>query len=103
MRVTSAISFLFCISLAVTGVPVAAGQNVSDGSIVLHASTAVVQAANYHYHNYSEIKAILFAIEAQHPDISKVYDIGDSWEKSQGLRDRDILALKISDNVAAGG
>jgi len=28
-----------------------------------------------------------------------VYDIGDSWEKTQGIADRDILALKISDNV----
>ena len=40
-------------------------------------------------------------IETQHAAIAKVYDIGDSWEKTQGIANRDILALKISDNVAA--
>jgi hypothetical protein len=35
----------------------------------------------------------------QYPNISRVYDIGDSWEKTVGIADRDILAIKISDNV----
>ncbi|MCU0859351.1 MAG: PKD domain-containing protein [Thermoplasmata archaeon] len=37
--------------------------------------------------------------EGQHSDIMRVYDIGDSWEKVNGTADRDILAVKISDNV----
>ncbi len=53
----------------------------------------------YVYRNFSSIKEMLFATEAEFPDIAKVIDIGDSWEKTQGIEDRDILALKISDNV----
>jgi carboxypeptidase T len=55
--------------------------------------------ANYTYRNYSEAKADLLWIELHHPAIAKVYDIGDSWEKTQNMSDRDILAIKISDNV----
>lgn len=46
------------------------------------------------YHSYSEIKTELQQLELAYPQIAKVYDIGDSWEK------RDIWAIKISDNVA---
>ncbi len=52
------------------------------------------------YHTYEEVKAELAAIAADHPDIAMVVDIGDSWEKSQGIADRDILAIKLSGNVA---
>lgn len=55
--------------------------------------------AIYRYRNYTEIKNILLEIESQHSDIAKVYDIGNSWEKNHMLGDRDILAIKISDNV----
>jgi len=58
-----------------------------------------VQTASYHYHSYSELKTELQQLEAAYPEIAKVIDIGDSWEKTQGIADRDILALKISDNV----
>ncbi len=60
---------------------------------------AVVAATDYAYRNYSEVRARLLEIESQHPAIARVLDIGDSWEKTQGIADRDILALKISDNV----
>lgn len=53
----------------------------------------------YVYRNFSTIKSILIDTEAGHPGIAKVYDIGDSWETTQGISDRDILAVKISDNV----
>jgi carboxypeptidase T len=46
------------------------------------------------YHTYLELQADLFALERSHPDIAKIFDIGDSHEK------RHIYALKISDNVA---
>jgi len=52
------------------------------------------------YHSYSEIKSELQQLQLLYPEIAKVYDIGDSWEKSRGIADRDILAIKISDNVA---
>jgi len=52
------------------------------------------------YHSYDEIKNELLQLELLNPQIAKVYDIGDSWEKSQGMADRDIWAIKISDNVS---
>ena len=53
----------------------------------------------YVYHNYTFMKGVMYDIEAQFPEITKMYDIGDAWEKTQGIADRDILAMKISDNV----
>jgi hypothetical protein len=51
------------------------------------------------YHSYSSLKTELQNLENNYTNITKVYDIGDSWEKTQGIADRDILAIKISDNV----
>jgi hypothetical protein len=85
-----------------TGIQAASG--LSSSSITVLADTESrapeTQAANYAYHNYTNVKDHLVAIESQHSDISMLYDIGNSWEKDQGLADRDILAIKISDNVA---
>jgi hypothetical protein len=53
----------------------------------------------YSYRNYTQIKDALLTIERQHSDICRLFDVGDSWEKTQGTADRDILAVKISDNV----
>jgi hypothetical protein len=53
----------------------------------------------YTYRNFTTIRGMMYDVESAHPEIAKVYDIGDSWETTQGLADRDILAIKISDNV----
>jgi carboxypeptidase T len=53
------------------------------------------------YHTYAEMLTELQQMEAEHPAIAKLYDIGDAWEKTEGYSDRDIWAMKISDNVAA--
>ena len=55
---------------------------------------------DYYYRNYTEIRAILLEVVANYPEIATLYDIGDSWEKTVGVANRDILAIKISDNVA---
>ncbi|MNS43649.1 Carboxypeptidase T precursor [compost metagenome] len=47
------------------------------------------------YHTYDQIKGELTAMAAGHPEIAKLSDIGDSWEKTQGKNDRDILMLRI--------
>ena len=52
-----------------------------------------------HFHSYEQTLAEMQAVEAAYPEIARLYDIGDSWEKTQGLADRDIWAIKISDNV----
>jgi len=56
------------------------------------------QPAFHDYHDYTGVAATLHAIESDHSSIAKVYDIGDSWETTVGKADRDILAVKISDN-----
>jgi len=45
------------------------------------------------FHSYKEIEQDLLAIESAHPNLARVIDIGDS------LENRNIYALKISDNV----
>ncbi len=45
------------------------------------------------YHNYAEIDAGLHALAAAHPDIAQISTIGKS------LENRDLWAIKISDNV----
>lgn len=52
------------------------------------------------FHNYDQLVAALNMAAARYPHLAKVVDIGDSWEKTQGKADRDIWAVKISDNVA---
>jgi len=49
--------------------------------------------AGAQYHSYEDMVSELESIEADYGSIAKLYDIGDSIEG------RDILAIKISDNV----
>ena len=60
---------------------------------------AVPVSSQTTYHTYSSLKTDLQNLVDQYPNITKLYDIGDSWEKTVGIADRDILAIKISDNV----
>lgn len=56
------------------------------------------------YRNYESMLAELQQIEADYPEICKLYDVGDSWGKwysgpyYDGYR-HDIWAMKVSDNV----
>jgi carboxypeptidase T len=50
-------------------------------------------AADSGFHNYSETFVDVSAVAAAHPDIVDVFVVGDSYEG------RDLLAVKISDNV----
>nr|CBH38710.1 hypothetical secreted protein, zinc carboxypeptidase family [uncultured archaeon] len=60
---------------------------------------AVPVSSQTSYHTYSSLKTDLKNLVDLYPNISRVYDIGDSWEKTVEIADRDILAIKISDNV----
>jgi len=60
---------------------------------------AVPVSSQTAYHSYSSLKTDLQNLVDIYPNITMVYDIGDSWEKTVGIADRDILAIKISDNV----
>ena len=45
------------------------------------------------YHSYLELEADLFSLQRQYPDIARVFDLGETFER------RHIYALKISDHV----
>jgi len=59
------------------------------------------------YRNYAEVLAELQQIESDHPDICKLYDVGESWGKIYADNGNsyyddyhhEIWALKVSDNV----
>ena len=52
-----------------------------------------------HFHNYDQILQEMNDIVASHPELAKLEDIGDSYEKTIGKGGYDIWVLKISDNV----
>jgi hypothetical protein len=52
------------------------------------------------FHNYQQTIDEIRLAEAMYPQLVKVDDIGDGWEKTAGRADRDIWAVKISDNAA---
>ena len=69
-------------------------------TLVMLGATSVVSATEFPagkegYHNYTEVAAEVAAVAAAHPSIVSRFSIGKSY---QG---RDIVAVKISDNVGA--
>lgn len=55
---------------------------------------SIQSGINGEYHSYLELERDLVALESTYPHLAKVVDIGDSLEQ------RNIYALKISDNVS---
>ena len=74
-------------------------SSAGESAAVEAADAGAGPSPDYAYRNYTVIRDLMYATETGFPAIAKVYDIGDSWEKTQGLADRDVLAMKISDNV----
>ncbi len=66
------------------------GSELSSSNIQ---DAAAQSSINGEYHSYYEIEQELTAMEVSYPYLAKVFDIGDS------LENRNIYALKISDNV----
>ena len=66
------------------------GSDLSSSNIQ---DAAAQSSINGEYHSYYEIEQELTAMEVSYPYLAKVFDIGDS------LENRNIYALKISDNV----
>lgn len=83
--------------LSVVSLPTVAPAEAEDAAVLAGPAAPPVY---YVYRDYADIKAILQATVAAHPEIARLHDIGDSWEKTAGVADRDILAIKISDNAA---
>jgi hypothetical protein len=53
------------------------------------------------YRNYDQITARLKELVAKHPEFVQLVDIGDSWEKTQGIAQREIWALHLNTGGAA--
>ncbi len=51
------------------------------------------------YHDYDDIKTILFDTQANHPGIAKVIDVGQTFGNGNTFEGRSLYALKISDNA----
>ncbi len=64
------------------------GRLLDDPHIVL-----TDKGPNGRFHTYLELRNDLFWLEEMYPQIARIHDIGDTIEG------RDILAIKISDNV----
>lgn len=48
------------------------------------------------YHSYDEMVVELQDLASRYPDTIELVDIGDTWEKEEGLDDRDIWAVRIT-------
>ncbi|NJP31284.1 M14 family zinc carboxypeptidase [Micromonospora thermarum] len=75
---------------AVAAVPTDRGHAHDDGEI----GTLDFPPADSNYHNYAELTAVVNKVVTDHPSIARKISIGSSYEG------RDLMAVKISDNVA---
>ncbi len=57
-------------------------------------TTLAFPPADSNYHDYAELTAVVNQVVADHPTIARKISIGSSYEG------RDLMAVKISDNVA---
>lgn len=49
-----------------------------------------------YFRTYEQLKSSMFELQAKYPDLVEVRDIGDTWEKTKGIADRDVLALVLT-------
>ncbi|WP_433389240.1 M14 family zinc carboxypeptidase [Micromonospora sp. KLBMP9576] len=66
------------------------GHSHAEGDV----GTAAFPPADSNYHDYAELTAVVNKVVADHPSIARKISIGSSYEG------RDLMAVKISDNVA---
>jgi hypothetical protein len=64
--------------------------------------TIIERGAPTYFRTYDQVKAAMYALQAKYPGLVTVKDIGDSWEKTQGKADRDILAIELTNSKATG-
>lgn len=54
------------------------------------------------YLTYAQVKSQLQALAQNNPQLVKLEDVGDTWEKSQGQADHDIWAVRINPGARQG-
>jgi hypothetical protein len=62
----------------------------------------VGRPAPSYFRTYEQIKGAMFELQAKYPDLVEVRDIGDTFEKTQGKADRDVLALVLTNKKVQG-
>ena len=62
----------------------------------------VGRPAPSYFRTYEQLKTAMFDLQSKYPDLVQVRDIGDTWEKTQGSADRDVLALVLTNRKIAG-
>ena len=62
----------------------------------------VGRPAPTYFRTYEQLKGVMFELQAKYPDLVEVRDIGDTWEKTQGEADRDVLALVLTNRTKDG-
>ncbi|MEM9594392.1 MAG: M14 family zinc carboxypeptidase [Acidobacteriota bacterium] len=55
------------------------------------------------YRTVEERMALVQDLAARHPDLVTLVDIGDSWEKQQGLGGYDLVLLRLTSAAVVGG
>jgi carboxypeptidase T len=61
----------------------------------------VGRPAPSYFRTYEQLKGAMFELQQRFPDLVEVRDIGDTWEKSQGVADRDVLALVLTNRTSS--
>lgn len=54
------------------------------------------------YMTYAQLKGKLQALAAAYPQLVRLEDVGDTWEKTQGKADHDIWAVTFNPGMRAG-
>lgn len=58
--------------------------------------SVIQRGAPKYFRTYEQLKGAIMDLQQRFPDLVQVRDIGDSWEKTQGTADRDILAITLT-------
>ncbi len=62
----------------------------------------VGRPAPSYFRTYEQLKDAMFELQSTYPELVQVRDIGDTWEKTQGTADRDVLALVLTNRAKTG-
>ena len=73
-------------------------RRLKMGREALHGKEGAEAAreAPKYFRTYEQVKAAMFELAKKYPDFVKVTDIGDTFEKSTGKADRDILSMVLT-------
>jgi carboxypeptidase T len=82
-------------------------SRIARGRIAEHSSDqlppgVIQRGAPQYFRTYEQVRSAMLELQQRFPDLVQVRDIGDSWEKTQGTADRDILAITLTNRNAPG-